>query len=112
MKCLYRHRFLEGTSKKARTIQKFVPPQTVARIISRCLSLQMPKFGVWLVKTLSCNVDLSIIFYLKHCRVMVIRRGDVTDIAWDFAQLEMNCLITYQWEIVDNMDNMPPSCYS
>ena len=29
---------------------------------------------------------------------MVIRRGDVTDIAWGFALLEMNCLITNQLE--------------
>ena len=32
--------------------------------------------------------------YLKHCKVMVIRRGDVTDIAWVFVGLEMNCLIS------------------
>ena len=36
------------------------------------------------------------IFYMKHCRVMVIRRDDVTVIAWVFARMEMNCLITYQ----------------
>ena len=48
---------------------------------------------------LSCNMTVSIIFYLKHCRVKVIRRGDVTGIGWVFAQLEMNYLITYQREM-------------
>ena len=28
---------------------------------------------------------------------MVIRRGDVTDIAWVFARLEMKCVITNQY---------------
>ena len=56
--------------------------------------LQMTKFGLCLGKTFSCDVVVSIIFYAKHCRVMVIRRGDITDIAWVFARLEMNCLIT------------------
>ena len=28
---------------------------------------------------------------------MVIRRGDVTDIAWVFARLEMKCFITNQY---------------
>ena len=52
----------------------------------------MTKFGLCLAKTFSCDVVVSIIFYVKHCRVMVIRRGDITDIAWVFARLEMNAL--------------------
>ena len=36
----------------------------------------------------------SILFFnVKRCLVLVIRRGDVTDIAWVFAGLEMKCLI-------------------
>ena len=42
------------------------------------------QIGLWLAKT-GCDVVESIIFYVKHCRVMVIRRGDVTDIAWVFV---------------------------
>ena len=38
---------------------------------------------------------------------MLIRRGDVTDIAWVFAGLEMNCLITIKTRRVDSM---PPPC--
>ena len=100
MKLLYRHLFLEGTSKKARVTKKNCTSQSVARIIPRRLGVQMPKFGLWLAKTLSYEVTVSIIFYLKHCQVMVIRRLDITDIAWLFALLEMKCLITNQRETV------------
>ena len=40
---------------------------------------------------------------------MVIRRGDVTDIAWVFARLGMNCLRTNQR---DRVGNMSPSNHS
>ena len=94
MCAFYRHLFLEDTPK-ARVTQKIAPPNCVKKNYL-LPGLQMPKFSLWLVKTLSCDVSVSIIFYVKHCQVMVIRRGDVTDIAWDFVRLEMNCLITYQ----------------
>ena len=58
----------------------------------------MPKFGVLLAKTLSYDSSVKLCFYLKHCRVMVIRRGDVTDIVRVFARLEMKCLTTNQRE--------------
>ena len=89
VKCLYRHLFLEDTSKKAMVTQT----QTVARIIPRHLGLQMPRLVCGLPK-LWCG---SVNYHLSEAlRVMVIRRGDITDIAWVFVWLEMNCLITYQ----------------
>ena len=41
---------------------------------------------------------------------MVIRRGDVTDIAWIFAGLEMKCLISNQHYRVVNMAQSYHSC--
>ena len=36
--------------------------------------------------------ELILLFYVKRYLVMVIRSGDVTDIAWVFAGLDMKCL--------------------
>ena len=36
-----------------------------------------------------CDMAESFFLYVKCCLVMVIRSGDVTDIAWVFAGLEM-----------------------
>ena len=36
-----------------------------------------------------CDIAESFFLYVKCCSVMVIRSGDVTDIAWVFAGLEM-----------------------
>ena len=93
VKYLYRHICLEDISKKARITQNNCTSQTVARLIPQCLGLQLPIFGLGLAKH-SRNLTVSIIFYEKHCRVMVIRRCDVTDITWVFARLEMKCQST------------------
>ena len=97
VKYLYRHVFLEDTSKKARVTKKMHPPNFF-KYNSQVSCLEMPKFGLWLAKTLSCDKTEKIIFYLKHCQVMVIRRRDITDIAWVFARLKMKCLISNERE--------------
>ncbi len=68
------------------------------RIIPRHLVLQMSKFVWVLTKHLTMMLLYQLCFYVKHDRVMVIKRGDVTDIACVFAWLDINCLIFNQRE--------------
>ena len=54
MKYLYRHLFLEDTSKKASVTQKIAPPKLLLGYFPGAF-LQMPRLGLWPAKTLSCN---------------------------------------------------------
>ena len=95
MKCRDRHLFLEDTSKG-----KGHSPPNLQQRYSLVSCQQTHKFGLWLAKTHCYEPTVSLIFYVKHCRVMVIRRGDVTFIAWVFAGFEMNCLITSTGDVL------------
>ena len=83
------HLFLEDTSKKVWVTQKIAPPKLWQGLFQGAFGLQTLRFC-------GLRFDGFIFFYVKHCRVMVIRRRDVTDIAWIFAPLEMKCLLTHQ----------------
>ena len=93
MKCLFRHLFLEDTSKKARVTKKMHLPNC-GEDTSQVPCLHMPKFGLWLAKTLTCDMTVSIISLLEALPSYGVRRRDVTDNACIFARLEMNCLRT------------------
>ena len=65
MKYLYRHLFLDDTFKKARPLKKLDPPNC-GKDNSQVPGIQLAKFGLWLNKTLSCVLTVSILFLLEE----------------------------------------------
>ena len=92
MRCLYRHLFLEDNPKRQGSLKKLHLPNCGKGYCKTPWSTDSSFCG--LLKHVSCFDGFNY-FYLKHCRVMVIRRGDVTGIAWVFARL-VKWLITNQ----------------
>ena len=90
VKCLYRHLLLEDTSKP----KKIALPNLWLGLLIGAVSYH-PKF-LWLPTSLSCDLTEKKYFYREAFQVMVIRRGDVTDISWVFAWVEIKCLISNQ----------------
>ena len=98
MKCLYRHLFLEDTSTKRQgSLKNLHPPKLLQEYFPGVVSNDAQ---IWYVACQnSCDKTERVFFFnLKHCQVMVIGRGDVTDNVWVFALFEMKCFITNQFE--------------
>ena len=87
VKCLYRRLILEDTSKKARVTQILHLPNCGKNNFKAPWSTDA-QIGLWLAKQWCGGVNY---FLGEALWIMMIRRGEVTDIAWVFARLEMNC---------------------